>query len=169
MTDIRQKSPAQAIAEALVEKGILTTDRLEEALALISPLIPKSGAHAFTADSDFLTSSIEHHVRVYFKTVMEPAAMSHHAAKQTGRQMTDKEITDASVELTVLVMKELGKPYQQHMERYFGGDEGCAAFVYSRVHAKLLIAAQDHNDGYLTRIAQAQSSKRTAAAVAEKT
>jgi hypothetical protein len=122
--------------------------------------MPKGGNYSFSADAEFLHACLEHHVGAYFRQVLEPNALAHHSGQKSGRLLTDKEMENASVEITSHVIAELGADYRLHMGRYLGDDMGITAYVFSRVHGSLLEAARKFNDEYLADLQRRQNAKR---------
>lgn len=158
---VKQVTAGRAIVDALVTAGYLPAARADAATALVGAYMPKAVTYTFTADAEFLHACLEHHVKAYFRQVLEPAAMIHHGGIQrNGRLITDKEIENATVELTSQVMGELGSDYRQHMAIYLGDERGMTTYVYSRVHAALLEAAQKFNEEYLNVMARRINAKR---------
>lgn len=156
-------SPSRAAADALVQAGLVAAGQADAAAAVISAHMPKGGSYSFSADAEFLHTCLEHHAGAYFRQVLEPAAMAHHKQNQTGRMLTDREVEEAAIEITSLVMGELGAEYRFHMQRYLGDEAGITAYVFSRVHGSLVEAARKFNDEYLAQFARKQSVRRTAA------
>ena len=157
--------PSDAIVAALMAAGVVAAGDAERARALIGPLIPRPATYNFRQDTEFLHASIEHHVQTYFDQVLEPAALAHlNRATTGGRLMKDGEIQDAAVALTEQVVAELGGPYMEHLDRYFG-ETGLAAYVYSRIHTRLLDRAARHNDEYLDALRRRTGARRVAAAM----
>ena len=156
--------PSDAIVAALVAAGVVPAGEAERARALVTPLIPRPVTYNFKQDAEFLHASVEHHVQTYFDQVLEPAALSHlNRATTGGRLMKDGEIQDAAVALTEQVVAELGGPYMEHLDRYFG-ETGLAAYVYSRIHTRLLDRAARHNDEYLDTLRRRTGGRRTVSA-----
>lgn len=169
MTTPLKLTPARQAADALVSAGLVQATRADAAAAVITAHMPKGGSYSFASDAEFMHSCLEHHVGAYFRQVLEPAAMAHHKQNQTGRMLTDKEITEAGVTITSQVMRELGTEYRLHLGKYLGNDEGITAYLFSRIHGALLDAARTFNDEYLTSLSRRQNSQRirqAAAAVA---
>ena len=56
-------TPSRAAADALVAAGLVASSKADAAAAVISSHLPKgSTAYNFTADCEFLSKSITHHV-----------------------------------------------------------------------------------------------------------
>lgn len=166
MTNGLKLSPARQAADSLVSAGLVSVQRADAAAAVISAHMPKGGSYSFASDAEFMHACLDHHVGAYFRQVLEPAALAHHSAQRAGRLMTDKEIENASIEITSQIMGELGSDYRQHLCRYLGDDSGITGYIFSRVHGSLLNAAREFNDAYLGELAKRTNAKRTSAAVA---
>jgi hypothetical protein len=146
---------AKGIVEALVAAGHMRKDAAAAATAIVNQRIPKAvSSFSFSADAEFLQSCMKHHVGTYFKQVLEPMAKAHHVQGRAGRMMVDKDISEAAVEITTLVISEIGPEYVKHMSKYFGSKASLAEFVYSRVHASLIETASSYNEAYLNSMAK---------------
>ena len=155
-----------AIAKALVEAGLMPASSLARAGAIIEAKTPKLIRYDFTNDATFLHSSIEHHVTTYYQHVLNPTAATFQSSSPvSGRMLRDEEIQTTAILLTEQVTEELGREYVAHMERYFGVS-GMAAFVYSRVHSRLMEMAVNHNYAFLSKVHKGAAVKSLAAATA---
>ena len=120
--------------------------------------------YQWSVDSEFLLTCLADNVGAYFAQVLGPRAAAHHARRLTGRLMTDKEVVEASVELTTSIIAELGGDYASHLHRYFGDDEGMVAYVLTRVRNLLLEKAVAFNDDFITTASRREAVTRLAAA-----
>ena len=157
--------PAKAIADALVAAGVLNSSQIATAVAVITANLPRqaAGPYNFSADAEFLHSSLRHHVDTYFAQVMRPNAMIHHAGgRAAGRLIKDREIDDATVELTTQTIAELGADYRRHLDRYFNDDAGLTAYVFNRIHDELFTHAIKFNDEYLMAMSRRENARRIA-------
>jgi len=133
----------------------------ETTAAAAGPPASKSNqSYDWPRDSEFLQSCIKDHLEAYFSQVLEVRAATFHTRHQTGRLMTDKDLDEASVELTTAIVAELGRPYAEHMHRYFGDDEGIVGFVMTRVRNALLARARQYNDEFLALAQRRQATAR---------
>jgi len=149
----------KGIVKALSEAGLVIPNREDAVAQVIAAALPPAGSFQFATDSEFLNTSINHHVQTYFRQVLQPLASVHHSKHSTGRLLKDKEIEDASVDLTTQVIAEMGDGYAMHMSRYFGDEAGLTAYAFSRVHTLLMEEAVKYNDQYLAALSRRGAMK----------
>ena len=155
-------SVATSIVAALVKAGLMQQASSGRASEIVAARLPRSTSYNFKADSEFLHASLEHHVQVYFTQVMEPMARVHHnRATPGGRLMKDEETEEAAISLTESVVNELGDGYIEHLSRYFG-ENGLAAYVFSRIRTRLLEEAARYNEDYLATLSRRMKTRRAA-------
>ena len=160
-------SDATGIVTALVRAGLVQQGAAERAVEIVAPRLPRPLTYNFKADSEFLHASLEHHVQVYFTQVMEPMARVHHnRATSSGRLMKDDETEEAAIGLTESVVNELGEGYIEHLSRYFG-ENGLAAYVFSRIRTRLLEEAARYNEDYLAAMSKRMKVRRAADTAAQ--
>ena len=150
------------LVQALIDQGYVHP---HDAIAVTNLIASQreTTRYAFKSDLEFLHASIEHHTDVYFNQFLEVQAASHHnGQRHTGRLLKDQEIENAAVELTTLVINELGQSYRRHLDRYFGGDPGLTSYILSRISAILISAARTFNEIYLDTLSRRiESDRRT--------
>jgi hypothetical protein len=144
-------SPAQAAARALVSAGLLEDGERSEAAEVIKVfLVPSVLQYPFSTDAEFLHQSISHHLAVYFRTILEPVAKSHHRGTAgQGKLMSDADIEKACSDLSLLIAGELGQGYTSHMSKYFGTGDGLVSYIFSRVNSMLMEEALKYNESFL--------------------
>ena len=146
---------------ALINAGIVPSSKATEAEELIRLHTARTTPYNFKNDSEFLMQIMDHHIDTYFGQVIQPAVMSHHTSRQpTGRLLNDKEVEEAAIEITSLVMGELGAGYIEHMFMYFGDTVAITRYIFVRVHAHILQIAIDFNSNFLTDMTKRVTNRK---------
>ena len=153
----------EEITRQLVEKKLVAPSNAEKVAEIIGKGMPRNIKYEYKNDIEFLDITMQHHIDAYFLQVLRPLVMSHHNNLQTGRLLKDTDLEVAAIEITQLVLGELGEDYLTQLFRYFGDRVGVTRHVYSRTHASLLKVAIEHNERFLKFIKKRERTRQSGA------